>query len=541
MRSDPHADGEGPVPRWTLAVAAAGVVAVTLAAFAPVVSNGFLDWGDQQDLVGNSRYRSFSPASLVWMLTTIQMGHYQPLAWLTFALDHALWGMAPRGYHLTSLLLHAGCALATFVLLLHLLRLSVRGATEHPGATSAAAAVGALLFSVHPLRVESVAWATERRGPLTGLCFVLSVAAYLRYVERARRGAHAPASAAYRWSVAWFLAALLAKELSLTLPAVLLVLDAYPLRRWLAPGATTRFALLVREKLPFLALAAIWCVVAVLSARQSQVARSLASYGIVERLAQATYGLAFYVRKTFVPTDLLPIYSIPTDLDPWTAPYIGSAVAVAALGLLLFRVRRRYPAAPAIAVTCLVLLGPVLGLAQTGRQLAADRYTYLPAVALSAGLAGLLLHGALRWSSRLVRCGLAVVAVGVIALLSAVTQAQVRHWRDPLTLWSYTQARAPDCPVANTNLGKVLVEEGRFVEAEHHLARALAADPMHLEASNNLGVALAQQGRLAEAVERWEAVLAIEPRDAAARANLERARRLVGAAPRGPAPSTAPR
>lgn len=516
-----------PLGFWTRA-AAIVIVVVTLAAFAPVMGNGFVDWGDQQDLVGNPYYRGFTAKHLGWMFATIQMGHYQPLAWLTFAFDHALWGMWPGGYHLTSLLLHAGCALAVFALLRKLLRLAVRGAAEQQQMTTLCAAAGTLLFSVHPLRVESVAWATERRGPLTALCFVLSVSAYLSYVERKRRDEHAPASTALRSSVVWFLAALLAKELSLTLPAVLLVLDVYPLRRWLARGGQSeKLTALLREKIPFFVLSAIWCGVAVLSAQQSAVARSLSSYGIAERLAQAAYGLAFYVRKTLLPVDLLPIYSIPNDLEPLSTRYVASAVAVALLAVVLFLVRRRLPAAPAIGVICLALVAPVLGLAQTGRQLAADRYTYLPAVALAAGLAGLLLHLALRLSQRGARIALASVSIAAIAALSVATYAQTKRWRDPWTLWNYTQPRAPDCPVANTNLGKLLVQAGRLDDATRHFELALAADARHLEALNNLGVALAMQGRLAEAVQRWQAVLAINPDDAAARSNLERARAML--------------
>ena len=183
-----------------------------------------------ENFVNNTQYRGLSLAHLRWMFTTFHGGHYQPLSWVTLAIDYTLWGMQPRGYHLTNLVLHTANALLVYALALALLpRRPPRGASHRPGAWLAiAAAVAALCFAIHPLRVESVAWVTERRDVLSGFFLLLTVLAYVRMVD-AR-----PAGAWRTWfalSLGCFVLSLLSKAWGMTLPFVLLVLDVYPLRR----------------------------------------------------------------------------------------------------------------------------------------------------------------------------------------------------------------------------------------------------------------------------------------------------------------------
>lgn len=385
---------------------------VTLAAFAPVVGNDFLYWGDHGDLVDNTHYRGLSWSNLSWMFTTIHRGHYQPLTWLSFSLDYALWGTRPAGYHLTSLLLHAACAVLTYLIILRLLG---------PGAVGAAL-LGALFFALHPLRVEPVAWATERRGLLSSLLALGSVLAYLRRA---------------RWfSVSLFALALLAKEFVFTLPAVLVILDLYPLRRraW-------------REKVPFFVLAVMGAGVAMAASAQSGLSPSLTEYGLGQRIAQSFFGLAFYLQKTLVPTGLSPIYSIPPDLDPLAAPYVVSAVIVIGLTIVLVAARRRFPAGLTTWAIFVVILLPVLGLAQTGNQIAADRYTYLPEVAVSTLLAAGLAR---------ISLGPRLAVVPVLVVAGFLTWKQVGVWHDPETLWRHAVSVNPRCHISNANLDAVL-------------------------------------------------------------------------------------
>jgi hypothetical protein len=212
-----------------------GIAAVVLVAFAPVWNCEFVNWDDDKNLLNNVLYRGFTPAHLRWMFTTFHVGHYQPLSWVTLAVDYALWGMQPRGYHVTNLVLHTANALLVYALALALLpRAAAPCGRASPSAAdgislSIAAAVAALFFAIHPLRVESVAWVTERRDVLSGFFLLLTVLAYLRMVD-AR-----PAGAWRTWfglSLGCFILSLLSKAWGMTLPVVLLVLDVYPLWRW---------------------------------------------------------------------------------------------------------------------------------------------------------------------------------------------------------------------------------------------------------------------------------------------------------------------
>jgi len=410
------------------------IVIVTLAVFAPVLGNGFVEWGDRGDLVENPHYRGLGLSNLSWMFTTIHRGHYQPLTWLSFTADYVVWGMQPAGYHLTSLLLHAACAVVMYLITLRLLGPTV----------VLAAFFGALLFALHPLRIESVAWATERRGPLSSLMALLAVLAYL-YGAR-------------WWSLAFFGLGLLAKEFVMTLPVVLVILDVYPLRRraW-------------REKIPFFALAAVGAAVAIASSGQSGVVRSLADYGLLERIAQCFGGLAFYLQKMLVPVGLSPIYSIPPDVDPFATRSVVSALIVIVLTAGLFVARKRFPAGLAAWAIFVVVLSPVLGLAQTGNQLAADRYTYLPAVTLGVLIAA--------GYARLYRGPLLVAAVSWLLLASVLTWQQAAVWRNDETLWTHAVDVNPKCHISNHNLGTVLARQERWQEAAVAYRRALRTDP----------------------------------------------------------------
>src|SRR5712692_2885137 len=215
------------------------IALVTFAAFLPTLHNQFVNWDDAKNFLDNPHYRGLGWTHLRWMWTTFHMGHYIPLTWMTFGVDYLLWGLKPFGYHLTSLLLHAANAAVFYFAALRLLKLALPGPAERNQAGLAlSAGVAALLFALHPLRVESVAWATERRDVLSGLFYLLTLLAYLRACERGERGR------GWHWvAVGLFACALLSKSMAVSLPVGLLILDLYPLRRlggamgwWSAPA-----------------------------------------------------------------------------------------------------------------------------------------------------------------------------------------------------------------------------------------------------------------------------------------------------------------
>jgi tetratricopeptide (TPR) repeat protein len=456
------------------------IVVVTFATFLPVLQNGFVNWDDDPNLVQNPDYRGLGPRHLAWMFTTGLKGHYQPLSWVTLGADYVLWGMNARGYHLTSLLIHAANAALFYVLLLHLL--------GHRPRVRLAAAGAAVLFALHPLRVESVAWATERRDVVATFFALLSVIAYLRMSAdgpQARR--------AWKWSIAFFYLSLFSKAWAITLPVVLLVIDAYPLRRLTRETIRDRVA----EKLPYFAGSAVFSVIAAIAQREAAAMRSWSEHTFVDRTMQAAYGLVFYVWKTIVPLDLLPLYELEKKLDAGAPEYVLSLLAVLAVVTLLIRQRRRWPWLLAAFVSYAILISPVLGFAQSGPQKVKDSYAYLACLPFAALAAGAILR------SRLVAPALAVVAT-IFAVLS-FRQCQV--WKDSITLWTHTIALAPRSFIAQTSLAAALEERKDVQAAMRHYRLAVEARRDEPRPRHGLALMLVQVGNYPAAIEEWKALL----------------------------------
>jgi tetratricopeptide (TPR) repeat protein len=403
------------------------VALVTFVAFLPALAGRFLNWDDNLNFLENPHYRGFSPANLKWMWTSFHLGHWHPLTWMSLALDYCLWGLHPAGYHLTSMLIHSANAALLYGVTLVFLRLGGRPDVRWP------AVVGTLAYSLHPMRVESVAWITERRDVLCGFFVLLSVLAYLRRVEAERKG-----EPGVRWlalSIAAFAASLLSKALGVALPAVLLILDVYPLGRF---KAESRGRVLL-EKLPYVLLSGLDAVFMVGAMRDLGAVHAVGSYNLLERAAQAAYGLCFYPLKTLWPFHLAPLYPLELCLNPFSPIYLGAMAGVGAGTLLLFIRRREWPGALAAWLATAVLLSPVLGVAVTGLQIVADRYSYL-ALLPAAVLMSLLLA---RCSGKQVRAVFAV-ATPLLFGLGALTLLQCGVWRDSLTLWNHELAVQPN-------------------------------------------------------------------------------------------------
>ncbi len=345
---------------------------LTVLAFLPVLGNGFVDWDDKANFLENRSYRGLGWEQLRWMITTFHKGHYQPLSWGTLGLDYILWGVEPFGYHMTNLLLHAANAVLFYILAFRLLALALSVTAGEAFSLRISAAFAALVFAIHPLRVESVAWATERRDVLSALFFLLTIHLYLW----ANGDAQSRRTRIWRLSasLAMYSLSLLSKAGGMTLPVVLLVLDVYPLRRFAGQGQNW-FGRAARgvwlEKVPFLILASAAAFVALLAQYEAGALESMERYGTLVRMAQASFGLVFYLWKTVVPLGLSPLYEISPELNPWEWQFLVSGVLVVGISLALFLLRRRWPAALAVWVCYVAIVAPVLGVAQSGNQLVA--------------------------------------------------------------------------------------------------------------------------------------------------------------------------
>ena len=494
---------------------AALIALAVFAVFAPALVNGFVVWDDDFNLTNNPRYRGLSPAHLRWMFTTVHGGHYQPLSWVTLGLDHALWGMNPMGYHLTSVLLHA----ANAVLFYFLLR-AVLPEKMTAGPTRLAAVLGALAFGIHPLRVESVAWVSERRDVLAGLFWLLTLLAYLRAQRTRDRRA--------TWlgvSLCCFGLSLLSKAWGITLPVVLLLLDAWPLHRFAdrAPGSRARVML---EKVPFALLALAGVLAAFEAQRRIPAMRTLSQEGPLARAAQASWALCFYVGKTILPVRLAPLYLLELHVDPFRPRYLAAMLVVATVTVGVVMMRRRWPWACVVWLTYAVIASPVLGVAQTGPQSAADRYTYLaclPWAALVAAAFGrAFAAGATVLPIRLTS------AVVVLVVLATLTVRQERVWRDSRALWEQAVRIDPTNWVAWTNRGWARHLEGDDDGAMADYEAALRISPDYFMALNNRGYTKQIRGDLAGAAADYEAALAVYPTYADAWYNRGTVRQAIG-------------
>ena len=506
MRSEaPSADTAGRDRSWVLPWL---VAAATALAFWPALRGGFV-WDDEVLLAGNRAFRGFGAEQLAWMFGAPRFAQYHPLTWLSFAADFQLHGMDPRGFHLTSVLLHAANAFLLFWLARRLLALASGAETwETRSAAAWGAAFAALAFALSPLRVESVAWLTERRGLLSAFFMLGST---LAYVEGCRADPRRCAAGWLALSLDLFALALLSKAVAVTLPAALLVLDWHPLRR---PMSERRVWL---EKLPYLVLAAPFAVLAPIAQVRGGAAEPFATYGAAARLGQAVYGAAFYAWKALVPWPLLPLYRFPDAGTALALKIAAAGAAVAGLTWLAASSVRRRPAFAAAWGAHLILLSPVLGFFQSGPHYVAERYTYLPCMAWAV-LSGAAFMALVR--ERANRLAVFAFAAAYLMCLVALTRREIPVWRDPVALWSRVAAADPKAALAQNNLCSALRDAGRASEALEHCRAALGAAPAYEKAHCNLASLLADAGRLPEAVAQYQAALGLDPADPVAHNGL---------------------
>ena len=440
------------------------------------------------------------------MLTSTRMGYYAPLSWLSYAVDHALWGLNPAGYHLTGLALHALNAVLFYELSSLLLGLVFP--KEDPRSLATGAVFAALAFAAHPLRVESVAWASERRDVLSGAFFLLTI---LLYVKAAGRGDKRERFRLRAWSVAAFACAALSKATVVPLPAALLALDVYPLRRLAAGERTAETRARLVEKWPYVLIAAAAAVLAIRAQLVSGHLTAVAEHGAAGRLAQAAYGAGFYVWKTLLPTGLCALYPLDARGVPGLSMLAGAAAAAAVAGACAaLGVPRRAQAA--LWGYYLAMVSPVLGLLQNGPQLVALRYSYLPCLGWAL-LTGAAAVSALQHRTKQpIRSAAALGALSLwLASNAWAAQAQIALWRDDRSLWENVVSRYPLSAYANMNLAEGLLQEGRPKEAEAYARIAARLAPNDRAAIITLAKALSEEDRLPEAREALERGLRAEP------------------------------
>jgi len=437
------------------------LVAVTLAFYNPIVRNQFVDYDDLSYIVKNNHVLAgLTWDTVKWSFTTLRDGNWHPLSWLSHALDYQLFHLNPIGHHYTSLLLHAANAVLLFLLL-----------WRATGCIWPSLVVAAL-FAMHPVNVESVAWAAERKNVLSMLFFLLTLHAYDRYARTGKRHL-------YFAVTVLFALGLMAKPQIVTLPFVLLLWDYWPLQRMGAPAtaglpaapAPRSLGYLFWEKTPFFVLAAASSVVTVIAQRLGESVRTLAEVPWSVRLENVVVSYVRYIGKAFWPSPLVPMYPRPENsLPAWQV--VGATALLLLVSVLVLRWRdRRY--LPVGWFWFLGTLVPMIGIITVGEQAMADRYAYIPFIGLFIAIVWAL--DAVASKQRILRAGLASAAVLVVFVLGCLTYRQLGYWHDNETLWRYTLSVTERNYVAHSNLGLALAKVGRPDEAifQFRTAKAL--------------------------------------------------------------------
>jgi tetratricopeptide (TPR) repeat protein len=478
-------------PRWLIC---ALLAAVTLAVFGRTIANDFVNLDDGFYIYQNP----VVTAGLSWKGVVAAFTHGSPANWdplttISHMADCEIFGLKPWGHHAVNILLHT----ATVVLLFVTLQEMTGGIWE--------SAFAALLFAIHPLRVESVAWVTERKDVLSGLFFVLTLWAYGRFCRR--RGWWA-----YAWPVFFFALGLMSKAMLVTTPVVLLLLDWWPLDRFRGRSGVRRLLL---EKVPLAALSILSAVAAYLA--QGPAVGSAKQFPILTRLGNSLISCAAYLRQSLWPRGLAAYYPYPRHgLAAWTV--VLSAALLIVITALALAWRKERPYLLMGWLWYLAMLLPVIGLVQLGAQAHADRYTYLPQIGLCVALSWLVRDASLRWPRRRL---LLATAVGLVFVaLGTASTVQAGYWHDSVRLWVRTLACTRDNAFAEYNYGMTLVKLNRPAEGAEHLRRAIEIQPTYVDAYNNLGSVYLNADKPEAAISEYDQALALTPNDASIQHNL---------------------
>lgn len=465
--------------------------ALTLLVYSQVHNYQFLTFDDTQNLLNNPQVRDgFSWSGIGWAFTSAYASNWFPLTWLSHMLDFQLFGMDAGWHHLTNVLIHTASSLFLFALLRRM-----------TGRTWESVFV-AFVFALHPLHVESVAWISERKDVLFAFFWFLTTWLYLDFVERKTLGRYALVILAFSLG-------LMSKQMIVTLPFVLLLIDAWPLKR-------TGWRMLALEKVPFAALAIAASVITVIAQRKGGAVQSLHAIPLAARATNALMAYIIYIANFVWPTGLAFFYPYPSRW-PW-GEVMFAAIALTAMSIFVAIAFRRRPYLAIGWFWYLGTLAPVIGLIQVGHQSRADRYTYVPLIGISIMVAWAAAEVFEKWPRA--KNALAGIAIVVCSGWLWITWAQIQYWRDSSSLYRRAIAVTDANYLAHMNLGVDLVAAGQYQEGMRELYTSLEENQDLPHGRNSLGVALYMLGRKEEAIEEFTKSIRLLPTDAEPHSNL---------------------
>ncbi len=521
---------------------AAAVSIVTFAVYLSALQNEFIVWDDDLYVYENFHIRSLNPAFFRWAFFDFHASNWHPLTWISHALDYAVWGLNPMGHHLTNNILHSVSAFVVVFLIIRLLDV-VKVRTIQSGQSGflddrtimITAGVTGFLFGLHPVHVESVAWVSERKDLLCALFFLLSIMAYTKYAGSQGAGVRGQGSESnnkhYLLSLGFFILALLSKPMAITLPAVLLLLDWYPLERVRSFKA---FRDAIVEKLPFIALSLASSILTVLAQRAGNALASVEAAPLSMRVFVGVKSLASYLWKTVLPVNLIPFYPYPKDVSFLSLEYVSSMILVSGITItciIMAKKQRLWLLAWGYYVITLL---PALGIVQVGSQSMADRYMYLPGlgpfliIGLMSAWAWARINRLDNWSLT-VKSLSAAAAILMFISLSYLSFKQIGIWKNSVVFWSYVIEKEPErVPVAYYNRGITFEKIGQSDRAIEDYNKAIALKPSYYEAYNNRGLSFQKMGLLDKAIKDLEVAMAMNPSSPEAYNNLGKIYRKTG-------------
>lgn len=479
------------------------LLVITLATFYRVANCDFVSFDDYLHVRDNPQVNGgLSRQGIAWAFTTMFAGNWHPITWISFMLDCQLFGVNPRIHHVVNLLIHAANVLLLFNLLTVL-----TGSPRRCGVIAA-------LFAIHPLHVESVAWISERKDVLSTMFWLLAIWSYAEYAKGGRRRS-------YGFSLLIYAVGLMTKPMLVTLPIILLLLDYWPLRR-IASDSGTRWKKILLEKLPFCVLAALSAGVTFLAQFRGGAVLSLNAIPLGTRILNALVVYQEYLMKMLWPSKLAYLYPYPESWPAWQI--VSAAVTMLVVSLLVLIYGRRFRYLATGWLWYLIMLLPVIGLAQVGSQAMADRYTYLSLVGIfiiaTFGISDAVHLLPPSTSHAMIQRALPSIAILVILLLGVCSSVQVETWRNSVTLCEHAVRVTENNFKAMNDMGVPLIGQGKLDEAIASFREALKIKPDLAAAHSNLGLALQSQGKTDEAIESFNRALKLSPDLVETRLNL---------------------
>jgi Flp pilus assembly protein TadD len=485
---------------------------VTLLVYVPVAHHAFVFYDDGDYITENQHIQNGLTWSMVkWASGTFHSANWHPLTWISLALDFKLFGLNAGGYHCVSALFHAANSVLLLILLWRI------AGKMWPSAFVAA------LFAWHPMHVESVAWASERKDVLSTFFELLALLAYARYTGLSKAQLAAPersdggspkSKVFYALALAMFACALMSKPMPVTMPFVMLLLDYWPLERFKVQSSRFKVRNLVLEKIPFFLLSAASCAVTYFSQKTTAVV-SLKGLPLDLRFENVLISYGRYLQKLFWPENLAVIYPLQSHF-PWWQLTLAVA-ALLAISWLVWRARK-FAYLPVGWLWFLGALVPVIGLVQVGSQAMADRYSYFPSIGIFIAVA----FGARDLAARfqISKIILATAAVSILASCLFLTEKQLGYWRNDESLFRHDIAAIGDNEIARGNLGAAFEKQGRKTEAIAEYRQALRLDPKNAETHNNLASLLDSIGDTNAALPEYQEAIRLDPKAVEPRNNL---------------------